>query len=131
MNMKQLRERAKLRTVDVASKIGVGESSVRNWEKGRTIPKLRIDQMGDLLRLYNCSFDELEQAIKESMESVSDESDDPSEMISQSSSRPLAPLPKAKSQRNFTSASVVPGIAVKGGFAPLAHPVGKHPKKRS
>lgn len=63
-SMAQLRERAGLRTVDVASKIGVGESSVRNWEKGRTIPKLRIDQIGDLIRLYGCSFEEFEQAIK-------------------------------------------------------------------
>jgi len=65
--MKQLRERVKLRTVDVASRIGVAESSVRNWEKGRTIPKLRIDQIGELLRLYQCSFDELEEAVKESI----------------------------------------------------------------
>jgi DNA-binding transcriptional regulator YiaG len=67
MDMKQLRERLKLRTVDVASRIGVGESSVRNWEKGRTIPKLRIDQIGELLRLYQCSFEELEEAVKESI----------------------------------------------------------------
>ena len=67
MDMKQLRERVKLRTVDVASRIGVAESSVRNWEKGRTIPKLRIDQIGELLRLYQCSFDELEEAVKESI----------------------------------------------------------------
>lgn len=67
--MKQLRERVKLRTVDVASRIGVGESSVRNWEKGRTIPKLRIDQTGELLRLYQCTFEELEEAVKESIAS--------------------------------------------------------------
>ena len=65
MDMRQLREQAGLRTVDVASRIGVGESSVRNWEKGRTIPKLRVDQMGELLRLYGCTFEQLEQAVKE------------------------------------------------------------------
>jgi len=69
MDMKQLRERVKLRTVDVASRIGVGESSVRNWEKGRTIPKLRIDQTGELLRLYQCTFEELEEAVKKSIAS--------------------------------------------------------------
>jgi putative transcriptional regulator len=42
MNLKQLRENKKLRTVDVASVVGVGESTVRNWEKGRTIPTLTI-----------------------------------------------------------------------------------------
>ncbi len=74
MDMKQLRERLKLRTVDVASRIGVGESSVRNWEKGRTIPKLRIDQIGELLRLYQCSFEELEEAVKESIAKLEVES---------------------------------------------------------
>ncbi len=65
--MKQIRERAKLRTVDVAYHLNVAESTVRNWEHGRSIPKLRLDQFGDLLRLYNCSFEDLEQAMKESM----------------------------------------------------------------
>lgn len=67
MDMKQLRERVKLRTVDVASSIDVAESSVRNWEKGRTIPKLRIDQVGKLLKLYQCNFEELESAVNESI----------------------------------------------------------------
>ena len=67
MNIKELRERAELRTVDVASKIGIAESSVRNWEKGRTIPRLRVDQTAALCRLYKCSIEELEQAVKESI----------------------------------------------------------------
>jgi DNA-binding transcriptional regulator YiaG len=66
MNMKQLRERKKLRTVDVASKMGISESTVRNWEKGRTIPTLRIDQFEELLNLYGCSFQDLVAAVKES-----------------------------------------------------------------
>lgn len=65
--MKQLRERAKLRTVDVAYHLGIAESTIRNWEHGRTVPKMRIDQFGELLRLYSCSFEELENAVKESM----------------------------------------------------------------
>lgn len=71
MDMKQLRERLNLRTVDVASKVGVGESSVRNWEKGRTIPKLRIDQTAALCKLYGCSIEELDQAVKESIANAS------------------------------------------------------------
>jgi len=67
MDMKQLRERANLRTVDVAYHLNVAESTIRNWEHGRSIPKLRLDQFGDLLRLYSCSFEDLEQAMKESM----------------------------------------------------------------
>ncbi|MEA5617515.1 helix-turn-helix transcriptional regulator [Cronbergia sp. UHCC 0137] len=64
MDMKELRERQKLRTVDVASRIGIGESTVRNWEKGRTIPKLRIDQFNQLLKLYQCNFEDLTQAVE-------------------------------------------------------------------
>ncbi len=67
MDMKQLRLRAKLRTVDVASRVGVGESSVRNWEKGRTIPKLTIDKTAALCQLYQCSIEELDLAVRESL----------------------------------------------------------------
>ena len=62
MNMKQLRERVKLRTVDVASKLGIAESTVRNWEHGRSVPKFEL--IKPLLSLYECSFDELDLAIK-------------------------------------------------------------------
>lgn len=72
MNMKQLRLRAKLRTVDVASRVGVGESSVRNWEKGRTIPKLTIDKTAALCQLYQCSIEELAQSVRESILQLAD-----------------------------------------------------------
>lgn len=67
MNMRQLRERAKLRTVDVAYHLGVAESTVRNWESGRTAPKLTFAQIKQLMQLYNCSFEDLEESVKESM----------------------------------------------------------------
>ena len=70
--MKQLRLRAKLRTVDVASRVGVGESSVRNWEKGRTIPKLTIDKTAALCQLYQCSIEELAQSVRESILQLAD-----------------------------------------------------------
>jgi putative transcriptional regulator len=78
MDMKQLRLRVKLRTVDVASRVGVGESSVRNWEKGRTMPKLTIDKTAALCLLYQCSIEELAAAVIESMgqESGTDLSDE-------------------------------------------------------
>lgn len=66
--MEQLRKRVKLRTIDVAYTLGVAESTVRNWEKGRTIPKMRLDQFSKLLHLYSCTFEELEMAVKESIE---------------------------------------------------------------
>lgn len=61
--MKQLRERSGLRTVDVASSLGIGESTVRNWEHGRSLPRFEV--ISDLLRLYECSFEELDRAVKE------------------------------------------------------------------
>ncbi len=63
--MKQLRERLGLRTVDVASYLGVGDSTIRNWEHGRSLP--RFDLIEGLLHLYKCSFDELNQAMKETI----------------------------------------------------------------
>lgn len=67
MDMKQLRLKVKLRTVDVASRVGIAESSVRNWEKGRTIPKLTIDKVAVLCELYQCSIAELAQSAQESI----------------------------------------------------------------
>jgi putative transcriptional regulator len=67
MDMKQLRLKVKLRTVDVASRVGIAESSVRNWEKGRTIPKLTIDKVAVLCELYQCSIAELAQAAQKSI----------------------------------------------------------------
>lgn len=67
MDMRQLRERARLRTVDVAYHLGVAESTVRNWESGRTAPKLTFAQTRQLMQLYQCSFEDLEESVKESM----------------------------------------------------------------
>lgn len=64
--MKELREKTGLRTVDVASRLGIAESTVRNWERGRTIPRLRLDQFVQLCRLYQVSIEELESATKDS-----------------------------------------------------------------
>lgn len=67
MDMRQMRLKLKLRTVDVASVVGAAESSVRNWEKGRTMPKLTIDKTATLCQLYQCSISELADAVRESM----------------------------------------------------------------
>lgn len=65
--LKQFRIEAGLRTVDIAFHLGVADSSVRNWESGRTVPILTFAQMRQLMQLYLCSFEELEEAIKQSM----------------------------------------------------------------
>lgn len=66
MDLKALRERAGLKTVDVASLLKCAESSVRNWETGRTTPKMEVWQVFRLLEIYHCTREELEQAVKES-----------------------------------------------------------------
>ena len=59
----KLRTQVNLRTVDTAYHLGVAESTVRNWESGRTVPKLTFAQVRRLLDLYNCSFEELASSV--------------------------------------------------------------------
>lgn len=68
MNMKELREKADLRAVEVASEVGVALSTVRNWEQGRTIPKLRLDQYVKLLELYQTTPVDLLNSAKQSVQ---------------------------------------------------------------
>jgi len=66
MNMKQLRQKVGLKAEIVAVQLGIGVSTIRNWEQGRTIPKLRLEQFVELCRLYQCSIEELYRAAKQS-----------------------------------------------------------------
>lgn len=61
-DLRGLRERVGLKLVDVASRLEVGESTVRNWEKGRTTPTLSLPQFVAILRLYKCTPNQLLQA---------------------------------------------------------------------
>lgn len=70
MDLRALRERAGLRVFDVAKELDCAESSIRNWEKGRTTPKMEIWQVFRLRDLYQCTEEELMQAVQES---ISDE----------------------------------------------------------
>ena len=65
-SLKAFRERVGLRTVEVAAQLGVADSTVRNWETKRTIPKLRIDQIAALCQLYKVSFNSMVQAVMRS-----------------------------------------------------------------
>lgn len=62
-SMKQLRLDAGLRAEDVASHVGVAHSSVRNWEQGRTEPKLKVSQVAKLCQLYHCTIEDLDKAV--------------------------------------------------------------------
>lgn len=67
MDLRALRERAGFTAVEIARQLQCSESSVRNWEKGRTTPKLEIWQVFRLRDLYQCTEVELVEAAKESM----------------------------------------------------------------
>lgn len=68
MDLRALRERAGLTVLDVAKELDCAESSIRNWEKGRTNPRLEVWQVFRLRDVYQCTEEELVQAVKETMQ---------------------------------------------------------------
>jgi len=64
MDLKKLRQNAGLRVEEVAASLGVAYSTVRNWEQGRTIPTLGIFQTQKLAQMYNCTLDDLANAVQ-------------------------------------------------------------------
>jgi DNA-binding XRE family transcriptional regulator len=69
--MRQLREKANLRTVDVASTLKIGESTVRAWEKGKTTPSFEV--IKPLMTLYGVSFEDLYEAVMQSRQQTKGE----------------------------------------------------------
>ncbi|MEG3846731.1 helix-turn-helix transcriptional regulator [Microcoleus sp. herbarium19] len=67
MDLRALRERAGLKIVDVARELECAESSIRNWEKSRTLPKMEIWQVFRMRDLYRCTEAELVLAVRKSM----------------------------------------------------------------
>jgi transcriptional regulator with XRE-family HTH domain len=68
MDMKELRQKSGLKAEEVAVKIDIAVSTVRNWEQGRTLPKMRVDQFANLCKLYGCTIEELEQSARKSID---------------------------------------------------------------
>jgi transcriptional regulator with XRE-family HTH domain len=68
MDLRALRERAGFTAVEVARQLQCSESSIRNWEKGRSTPKMEVWQVFRLRDLYQCTEEELVQAVKESIQ---------------------------------------------------------------
>ncbi len=66
--MKLLRVNAGLTAQQVAQELGVAESTVRNWDHGRTEPLLKLAQVQTLARLYKCSIDDLIAAVNNTMQ---------------------------------------------------------------
>lgn len=56
-NIKAMRKAAELTQMDLAEKIGVGQSSIANWESGITMPEAaRLPRIAEVL---DCTIDDL------------------------------------------------------------------------
>lgn len=67
MDMQVLRERAGLSRAEVAFRLAISETSVRNWEAGRTEPTMTPKKYWDALRLFKCTPEELAGASEKSI----------------------------------------------------------------
>ncbi|MBW4591590.1 MAG: helix-turn-helix transcriptional regulator [Brasilonema angustatum HA4187-MV1] len=67
MDMQVLRERAGLSRAEVAFRLAISETSVRNWEAGRTEPTMTPKKYLDALRLFKCTPEELAAASEKSI----------------------------------------------------------------
>ena len=66
MDMRELRERAKVSKEEAAFKLEVNVGTICNWENGKTEPTIGIIKTSKLLKLYQCSFNDLEKAVQKS-----------------------------------------------------------------
>ncbi|ABW31466.1 helix-turn-helix domain-containing protein [Acaryochloris marina] len=64
--MKTLRQDAGLSQSELARALDIAESTVRNWDQGRSIPTLSALEYPHLLKLLNCSPEELANAAAQS-----------------------------------------------------------------
>ncbi|NET37442.1 MAG: helix-turn-helix transcriptional regulator [Cyanothece sp. SIO1E1] len=55
----ELRLKANKTQEEVAEAVEVRDHTVRNWEKGRSVPRLTIRQVKALCRILDCSLDDL------------------------------------------------------------------------
>jgi len=55
----RLRRLRNIKQKELAEALGVSETTIRNWERGRAIPQLTISQTKILCRMLQCSLDEI------------------------------------------------------------------------
>ena len=67
MDIQFLRERAGLSRAEVAFKLAISETSVRNWETGRTEPTMTPKKYLVVLKLFECTPEELANASEKSV----------------------------------------------------------------
>ncbi|MEP0872873.1 helix-turn-helix domain-containing protein [Trichocoleus desertorum AS-A10] len=63
MNIEELRQRAGLTAERIAESCGKSSGTIRNWEAGRSIPKLEPREMMQVLAAYQCTLEEFSEAI--------------------------------------------------------------------
>ena len=57
MSLTAQRKKAGLTQMDVAKALGITDSAVNQWEKGKTFPNTK--QLPKLAKLYGCTIDDL------------------------------------------------------------------------
>ena len=57
MGLISARKKAGLTQLQVAEKLGISDSAVNQWEKGKTFPKTEF--LPKLAQIYSCTIDEL------------------------------------------------------------------------
>ncbi|MGH1393521.1 MAG: helix-turn-helix domain-containing protein [Trichormus sp.] len=67
MDMQVLRERAGVSRAEVAFRLAISETSVRNWEAGRTEPTMTPKKYLEALRIFKCTPEELAIASEKSI----------------------------------------------------------------
>ncbi len=65
MNMKDLRIRVGKKAEEIAVELGVAVSTVRNWDQLKTAPRMTPMKFDKLMKVYQCTFEELVTAQKE------------------------------------------------------------------
>lgn len=67
MGLTYQRKKAGLTQMQVAQALGITDSAVNQWEKGKTFPK--TEQLPRLAKLFNCTVDDLLKERDECQES--------------------------------------------------------------
>jgi transcriptional regulator with XRE-family HTH domain len=62
LDLRELREKAGLRREQVAVALNKSHTTISNWETGRFIPTLTPTETLLVLKTYDCTLDEFEQA---------------------------------------------------------------------
>ena len=55
--LKAARVNAGLKQIEVAKALNINNKTLWKWEKGKSLPDAQI--IGELCRLYNCSYDDI------------------------------------------------------------------------